>query len=68
MNAHTVYDAATGTCILDSVTGAQFDNWYAGHDDYRSVRDISEVNPAFRDLYDAISDRPNVHWLRQDAA
>ncbi len=66
MNTHTVYNATTGVCILDGVTEALFDCWYYHHADYRAVRDLSEVNPEFRDLYEAVSDRPGVHWLVQD--
>jgi len=63
---HTVYDAANGLCLLDSVTEGQFDRWYDHHSNWRAVRDLTEVNPEFRDLYEAISDRPGVHWLVQD--
>lgn len=63
---HTVFNATSGTGILDNVTEAQFDRWYDAHSDYRKVRDITEVNPMFRDLYEATSDRANVHWLVRD--
>jgi hypothetical protein len=63
---NTVYNATTGLCILDGATDGQFDRWYDSHADYRKVRDESEVNPSFRDLYEAINDRPGVHWLVQD--
>jgi hypothetical protein len=62
----TVYNAATGVCILDGVSDSEFDRWYDHHSEYRQVRDSSEVSPAFRDLYEAISDRPGVYWLVQD--
>jgi hypothetical protein len=63
MNTHTVYNATTGTCLLDGVTDGQFDRWYDHHSSFRAVRTIEEVNPNFRDLYEAINDRPGVHWL-----
>lgn len=65
-NTHTVYNAVEGICILDAVTEAQFDRWYDHHADYRKVRGPHEVNPEFRDLYEATQDRANVHWLVQD--
>jgi hypothetical protein len=65
---YTVYNAATGVCLLDAVSEGQFDRWYDGHSNFRKVRDVSEVNPQFRDLYDAISDRPGVEWLVEDEA
>lgn len=65
---HTVYNAATGICLLDCATEGQFDRWYDHHSQYRQVRNIAEVNPDFRDLYDATSAYPNVHWLTEDAA
>lgn len=63
MNTHTVYNATTGICLLDGVTEHHFDRWYDSHASFRSVRSIEEVNPEFRDLYEAIHDRPGVHWL-----
>jgi len=60
---HTVYNATTGVCMLDAVSEAQFDRWYDHHATYRKVRDESEVNPSFRDLFEATNDRPDVHWL-----
>jgi hypothetical protein len=67
-NTNTVYNATTGVCLLDGVTDAQYDRWYDGHSQFRKVRDIHEVNPEFRDLYEAINDRPGVEWLVEDWA
>lgn len=66
MNTNTVYNATNGTCMLYQVSDGQFDRWYDHHSQFRAVRALSEVNPAFRDLYEAINDRPGVHWLVED--
>ena len=59
---HTVYNATTGVCMLDAVSDGQFDRWYDHHCHFRKARDEFEVNPEFRDLYEAIS-IPGVVWL-----
>lgn len=45
-------NANNGRVMVKGCTESQFDRWYDQcAQDYRRVRDISEVNPEFRDAY-----------------